>query len=273
MDSNQLLLFRYLLFLLRTMITESKPLLIFTKKFNGLVWKILISSDHSYVAIESRSSEDKTVTFSTIELESGKDLIHDLLLPETWNISMAYAASNCLILTLFDHSLLPERKGIISIDAIEGTINWERFNLSLNQADEHGLIVYDSKIQPKKYYRIDHQSAEILKDSVVESNYANSVSFPELLSNFKLPKGISEELILGKISALQVKDLEIVSFHQKVAGTEYLEQRLLVYQGDKIFIDDILISGIQKLQPESFFISNNRLFYIRSKSEIVSYLV
>lgn len=255
------------------MITESKPLLLFTKKFEGLVWKILISSDHRYVAIESRSSEDKTVTFSTIELESGKDLIHDLLLPETWNISMAYAANNCLILTLFDHSLLPERKGIISIDAIKGTVNWERFNLSLSHADEHGLIVYDPKIQPEKHYRIDHQTAEILNDSDADSNYANSIQFPELLSHYKLPKGISEELILGNRSVLQSEDLEIVSFHQKVADTIYLEQRLLVYQGDKVFIDDILISGIQKYQPESFFICNNRLFYIRSKCEIVSYLV
>lgn len=255
------------------MITESRPLLLFTRKFKGLVWKILISTDHSYVAIESRSSEYKTVTFSAIELESGKDLIHDLLLPETWNISMAYAANNCLVLTLFDQSLLPERKGIISIDTIKGTINWERFNLSLSQADEHGLIVYDPKIQPKKYYRIDHQTAEIMNDSVVESNKANSINFPELLGHYKLPKEISEELIVGKISVLQSKDLKIVSFHQKIAGTEHLEQRLLVYQGDKIFIDDILISGIQKLQPESFFICNNHLFYIRSKSEIVSYLV
>lgn len=259
--------------MLCNMIADYKPLLLFTKNFQGLIWKILVSSDASYLAVELRNSENKTVTFSTIELESGNTLINDLLLQEKWNVSMAYAGNDCLIFILFDHSLFPERKGLISVDPINGTINWERFNLSLSQADEHSLMVYDPKIQPKKYHRIDPKTAEILNDSVIVTTHANNMFFPELFSHYNLPEAISAESIVGGLSALQFKDLEIVSFHQKEADTDYLKQRLIVYQGNKIFIDDILISDIQKLQPESFFICNNCLFYIRNKSEIVSYLV
>lgn len=39
-----------------------------------------------------------------------------------------------------------------------------------------------------------------------------------------------------------------------------MQQRLIVYQQDSIFLDDIMISGIQKMQPEAFFIQNNQLF-------------
>ena len=63
----------------------------------------------------------------------------------------------------------------------------------------------------------------------------------------------------------------MVSFHQKLESN--IQQRLVVYQHDKIFIDDIIIDGIQKLQPESFFMINNCLLYIRNKNEIVSYFV
>ena len=52
-----------------------------------------------------------------------------------------------------------------------------------------------------------------------------------------------------------------------------MQQRLVVYQDDRIFIDDIIIDGIEKLQPESFFIANNRLLYVQNKNEIVSYFV
>ena len=40
-----------------------------------------------------------------------------------------------------------------------------------------------------------------------------------------------------------------------------------------IVIDDIIIDDIQKLQPESFFMMNKQLLYIRNKNEIVSYFV
>lgn len=52
-----------------------------------------------------------------------------------------------------------------------------------------------------------------------------------------------------------------------------MQQRLIVYQQNSIFPDDIMICGIQKLQPEAFFIQNNQLYYIRNKNELVSYLV
>ena len=52
-----------------------------------------------------------------------------------------------------------------------------------------------------------------------------------------------------------------------------MQQRLIVYQQNSIFPDDIMSCGIQKLQPEAFFIKNNLLFYIRNKNELVSYLV
>ena len=74
-----------------------------------------------------------------------------------------------------------------------------------------------------------------------------------------------------RVSVLKISELEIICFHEKI--NHALQQRLIVYQGDKILHEDILISNIQKLQPESFFILNKQLIYIRNKDEIVSYFV
>lgn len=259
------------LFLLIKIMTESVPSHLFSQKINGFIWKVLINSDLTYIAIESRNSETKLVTFSALSLESGDFLFREIKMEEDWNLSLAFAATSNLIITAFDQSLIPESKGIISLHINDGSVNWQRYNLSLNYADDQGLMVFDSKIQPRKYYRIDPGTGEILTEANEIRDTENRLIFPEILSSYKLPDWIDEQMINGSISALKYHDLEMVSFHQKASGS--LEQRLLVYQGDKVFIDDILISGIQKLQPESFFICNKHLFYIRNKSEIISYLV
>lgn len=251
--------------------TEFIPTLLFSHKINGFIWKILINTDHTYIAIESRNSETKEITFSALSLESGDFLFRELKLQEEWNFSLAYAANTKIIITVFDQSLIPENKGIISLNVNDGSVNWERYNLSLDHADDGSLIVFDPKIQPRRYYRIDHNTAEILKESDPIPDKQNSIILPEIFSSYNFPEWIDKQMILGNISVLHYNGLEIISFHQK--KSKNMEQRLLVYQGDRVFIDDILISGIQKFQPESFFISKKHMFYIRNKSEIVSYLV
>lgn len=250
--------------------TDLIPAPLFAHKINGIIWKILINTNHTYIAIESRNAETKQLSFSALSLESGDFLFRDLKLEEEWNLSLTFAGNSNLIISAFDQSLIPESKGIISLNH-DGSINWQRYNLSLDYADDYGLRVFDPRIQPRRYYRIDHQTAGVLNEPNSVSEKQHQLIFPEILSSYKFPDLINEKIIYGNISSLHYNGLEIVSFHQK--KSDFLEQRLLVYQGDKVFIDDILISGIQKMQPESFFISKKHMFYIRNKSEIVSYLV
>lgn len=250
--------------------TDLIPVLLFAHKINGIIWKILINANHTYIAIESRNSETKQLSFSALSLESGNFLFSDLKLEEEWNLSLAFAGNSNLIISAFDQSLIPEHKGIISLNH-DGSVNWQRYNLSLDYADDFGLTVFDPRIQPRRYYRIDHQTADVLSESHSIPEKKKQIIFPEIQSSYEFPDWIDEKIIYGNISVLNYHGLEMVSFHQK--KQDFLEQRLLVYQGDRVFIDDILISGIQKMQPESFFISKKHMFYIRNKSEIVSYLV
>jgi hypothetical protein len=86
-----------------------------------------------------------------------------------------------------------------------------------------------------------------------------------------VPDFILSEEIIGDLSVLHFRDQTIISFHEKIKTK--IHQRLLVYQDSSILLDEILIRDIQKLQPESFFVQKNHLFYVRNKNEIVSYLV
>jgi len=244
---------------------------VFSEKFKGLIWKIRIHEKNGYIAVESRQLESRNVAFSVLDLKTGEMFFKEQTYLESLNLNLAYAAQDNLILTANEHSESPESKGLISINILNGEILWERYNFTLNQAASSGLQVYDPKFYPRKYTWIDHLNAEIISEQK-NSPIANSeLYFPTLLESYSLPIFIKHDLIIGAISVLHINGLNIVSFHQKIENN--IQQRVVVYQDNKILLDDIIIDSIQKLQPESFFIMNNLLLYIRNKNEIVSYFV
>jgi hypothetical protein len=244
---------------------------VFSEKFKGLIWKISIHEKNEYMAIESRHLESKYVSFSVLDLQTGKIFFKERSYLEPMNLNLAYAAQKNLILTVNEHVESPESKGLISINVVNGEILWERYNFSFNQADSSGLQVYDPKIYPRNYLWINHLNAENISKQENSSTRTSDLLFPDLFESYVLPDLIEHGLIIGQISVLHKDGLSIVSFHQKMENN--MQQRLVVYQDDRIFIDDIIIDGIQKLQPESFFMMHKQLLYIRNKNEIVSYFV
>ena len=244
---------------------------VFSEKFKGLIWKIRIHEENGYIAIESRQLESRNVSFTVLDIQTGKIFFKERSYLEPMNLNLEYAAQENLILTVNEHAENPESKGLISINVLTGDILWERYNFSFNQADSLGLQVYDPKIYPRKYLWINHLNAE---NSIKQENSpirTSDLLFPDLFESYVLPDFIKHGLIIGQISVLHKDGLSLVSFHQKTENN--MQQRLVVYQDDRIFIDDIIIDGIEKLQPESFFIANNRLLYVQNKNEIVSYFV
>lgn len=239
------------------------------EKFSGLIWKVKIHVS-GLIAIESRNSDSKEVSFSVFNFLSGETYFKEKVYDESWNLSLAYLTGSNLILNGYEHADSPESKGIISVDVNTGSVIWQKFNVSLNSIQENGLEVFDPRLQPRKYQWIDHLKAEPipvpfdLKENI-------GILFPQASHSGILPPFISQNEIIGDISGLVYADYVFVSFHEKKNSN--MQQRMVVYQGDRILLDDILISDIQKLQPEAFFIQQNHLFYIRNKQEIISYLV
>lgn len=244
---------------------------IFSQKFEGIVWKIEVNEKYDLIAIESRSLESKKTSFSVINYKTGETLIKEKIFQEPWNLNLAYITEKNLVITAFNQAGSPESKGIISVNIQDAEILWEHYNLSLNRVTNEGLQVYDPRINPRRLSWIGHIKGENIaeSDKIQQSN--ETLIHPEFKNQFVIPDFILREEIVGDLSVLCVRDLTIISFHEKVQNN--IQQRLLVYQDDTILLDEILISGIQKLQPESFFMQKNHLFYIRNKNEIVSYLV
>ena len=244
---------------------------ILSEKFEGIIWKIELNEKHGLIAIESRDTELRKTAFSVINYNTGEILFKQKTFEEPWNLNLAYIAEKTLIITAYGQAESPESKGIISIHIPDAKVLWEHYNLTLNWATNDGLQVYDPRINPRRYSWISNIKGDSIREPDHINTKTNNLLFPQLMGSFVIPDFILSEELIGETSVLVFLDLTIISFHEKIQNN--IHQRLLVYQEDSILLDEILIRDIQKLQPESFFIQNNNLFYIRNKSEIVSYLV
>lgn len=244
---------------------------IFSEKFEGIIWKIEVNEKYDLIAIESRTLESKKTSFTVINYKTGEIYLKEKIFQELWNLNLAYIAEKNLIITAYGQPGSPESKGIISVNIKDSEVLWEHYNLSLYKATDEGLQVYDPRINPRRLSWISHIKGENIEESDKIEHSNETLIHPEFKNQFVIPDFILIEEIVGDLSVLCVRDLKIISFHEKIQNN--IQQRLVVYQEDTILLDEILIMDIQKLQPESFFMQKNHLFYIRNKNEIVSYLV
>jgi hypothetical protein len=244
---------------------------ILSEKFDGVIWKIELNENHDLIAIESRTIESRKTSFSVFNYKTGDILLKEKSFRESWNLNLAYITENTLIITGHNQAGSPETKGITSINIHDAEVLWEHYNLSLNKVNDLGLQVFDPRISPRRLSWINHLNGESI---TLINNFEcvnQSLLFPDVTNQFKIPDFILKEEIIGDLSVLHFRNQTIISFHEKI--NTIMHQRLLVYQDSSILLDEILIRDIQKLQPESFFIQKNHLFYVRNKNEIVSYLV
>lgn len=243
----------------------------FSHKINGLIWKIQTNENKALLCIESRNFELKQVAFTLLNFETGEIYFKENIFEEPWKLNLAFTGEENLILNGYEQSESPESKGLMSIDVNSGAILWERYNLSLDSANTNSLKVFDPKINPRRYSWINPLSGEAIAEPENIQIEPTTILFPKLMEQSDLPNFILSNEIVGDVFSFTLHASTIVSFHEKVENK--IQQKILVYQGDRILHDNILIKDIQKLQPESFFIQKNRLFYIRNKNEIVSFLV
>jgi hypothetical protein len=244
---------------------------VFAEKINGLIWRIQIQEETGSLAIESRNIDTKKVLFSVFNYKTGKIFFKEKAFAEPMNANLAYLSDDTLLLKLNEHVGSPENSGLISIELKSAKILWEKYNVAIQQAADYGIQIFDIKISPRRYYWINHLNASILPEPSQISLNSNSIIFPEINNEYSFPNFIEHGSIEGGVAELNIDGFQIICFHEKIEGN--LQQKLLIYQNNKILHEDILINNIQKLQPESFFIIEKQLFYIRNKDEIVSYFV
>jgi hypothetical protein len=151
---------------------------------------------------------------------------------------------------------------------------WSNYSYTFDHLTKNGPVVYDVRIHPRKYFLLDIKTGatDRIYEPYVYKELQNSVILPHAVSPGGLPFNLISVHPFGNtVHYLEYNNFRIVSLHALKGGE--LNQLLLVFDetipgSHTIVYEDLLNTGIQKMQPEAFIIHKNRLIYIKNKCKL-----
>lgn len=239
-----------------------------SEEFNGAIWRMEIDGLSETIFVEIRNSEERTASFGSVDLLTGKLNFKDLVLPERWFTGIEAAYDGILLLHNYQSEASPVHKGLTAVDAANAEIIWSNYTYAFDHLSVNGPVAYNVQIQPKKLFLIDVKTGEITRpyQSVIEQEFINDVVVPQLLPVSFLKQKLPFEPYGNNMHYLEHNNFRIVSLHSFEAGS--LKQHLYIMNNLQLVYEDILNVDIQKIQPEAFIIHKNYLIYVKNKSEL-----
>jgi len=241
----------------------------FSHQFNGLVWRMEIDPITATLLAEIRNEQEKQVTFTSVNLKSGKLNFDHLITNERWLTGMEAAYHGVLYLYYYQSAGSPAHKGIIAVDVVSGQVLWQNYNDAFDHMSINGPVLFDTRLQPRKLFIANSKTGATLHayNSLVDVEAASEIVLPDMVDGAILPQVIAEQVPFGNMIHNHYHNrYRIVSLHT-LNNTE-LSQCLYIFEDDQLLFTDILNTGIQKLQPEAFVLHHNYLIYLKNRSEL-----
>jgi hypothetical protein len=240
-----------------------------SQNLNGIIWRLEIDELTDTMVVEVRNEQDKQTTFTSISLQTGNLNFTGFKTPERWLTGIEAIYNNVILLHHYKHESGPEHKAVIAIDATTANDIWSNYSIAFDHMSINGPIVYNSSIQTKKYLLADINTGEIKRpyDEHIDKPLVNSIVIPHITTPDQMVPGTLPAEAYGNIvHYLNHNKFRIVSLHTFKNGA--LQQHLFIMDGFDIVYQDLLNTGIQKMQPEAFVLHKNALVYIKNKTEI-----
>ena len=238
----------------------------FTQQFNGIVWRMEIDAATDTLAVEIRQDTDKQVSFAAIDLTSGKLNFTGLTTSERWLTGLEGTHNGVILLHHYQSATSPVHKGLIAADAGTGHVLWSNYNYAFSNFCSGGVVLYDTRLQPHKFFLADLKTGATLRDyqPSIDITLQSEITLPDMVA----PEGYLPQQPFGNIiHQLFFKHYRIVSLHA-LTGREELTQQLYIIDGTTISYHDLLNAAIQKLQPEAFVLYKDHLIYLKNRSQL-----
>ncbi|MBE7175163.1 MAG: DUF4905 domain-containing protein [Mucilaginibacter polytrichastri] len=235
-------------------------------RFRGIIWKMLIDEPGGILAVETRGKDDPGAFFTTINLADGAVLLADHQISKEWPCGLEAIRNGVLLLHGYESEGSPAHLGLMALDAAEGTLLWQNFLWAADAFYDEFLTVFNRKILPWKKQPADWRSGNIL-NAEKKGTENSTLKIPVKTAQWPEHLPAPEAAPVGYIDYLRLDEAEILSLHAQ--NEEGFDQHIRVYKNSRLMHQDLLMTGIQKLQPEAFVMQQNRLLYIRNQNELV----
>ena len=238
-------------------------------QFKSAAWRLDIDTNRNIVFAEIRDPADKKVSFAAININTGQVLFDGLETEERWLTGIETAYNGVLLLHGYQSESSPTHKGLIAIEGETGKTLWNNYTITFDHLSINGPVVYDSRLQPPKLFVIDSKTGAMLRsyEPSIDVEIDNHIALPDDLAHeFWASLPLENEPFGNAVHYLDHNSFRIVSLHTFAEGT--LQQHLYIFKGGEIVYQDLLNTGIQKLQPESFLLYKEYLIYLKNQSQL-----
>ncbi|MBI5662398.1 MAG: DUF4905 domain-containing protein [Ignavibacterium album] len=239
----------------------------------------LLPTDSDKIVIEERDREKKEVFFSCLDIQTGKKIFTDLQFEEKYWIGIEKIYKDVIFFHKFERPDLPNHKGIVAFDIKSQTTLWENQNKFISAGDDK-VVLISNDYGITKLILVDYLSGEIItdgtefleltsqKEDYTSYTYANKVSQQEFnsLAHPDFKKRISEYVIKDYVNFVSRDKTSLFSFHHINSDGKFNNIFFAVDEDGTILLQETLNTGLEKIEPESFFIKNDLLFLLLGSS-------
>lgn len=255
------------------------------------IWRIVLT-DLDQIVIEERDVQKKEVYFSCIDRVSGKFFWKDkTFLDEKFWIGIEGTNSKYLILHQFEKPDMPNHKKIINVDLNSGEVLWVNEDLTFYDLDENYVYGYIPQFEKNEFFRLAIEDGDIISElgseeearpilnSIKEKDYSrywftetlNNLPVNEQISNY-ISKFLTNNLYLTFCEFIDRTNYLVFNVYDKIEPRSLIN-RLIVF--DKTEEKPILIETLNQATPapipDSFFMYDDDLYFIKDKMELVAY--
>ena len=274
---------------------QLKPAWIFDA--GTLIWRIFFTSNNLIIG-ETRNQEAKSTGFFCVDMQSGKSLWKNISFDEPWWIGIEAVHERWMILHGFVRPDMPEHRGIRVVDIESGKLLWRNDSLSFWFVDNAKLYAHKYLFEKHIGCELDINTGTIiteqsdnldlmqeLRQKVVQKEFEcqQNVIFPELFDENEtdsviktIVQGMTEGKALeGWIEYFSRLDVLIVSHYrhtQNKSESSLLNNILSVYdlKNEKMLYNEIIAEDVKTPSPDSFFIKNDLLFFIKHQTMLTA---
>ena len=256
-----------------------------TYDFDARIWKTSVDGASSFIALELRSDEEVSVSFSVIDLSQNSVIVDEINFEESWWVSLSAISYPFVFFQHFEGEQTPKQTKVSLYHIEQKELLWDCEGFQLEFFDEkyaYGFLMEEDPIY-SKIELLNGEFTEITKSSFEEkrdmlsSEENKMVSFPVVYHEedeyfLKLQQFFEIKLdvkITKACEYLEHDEFVIIAYY--VLETGKLIHRLLLMDNQmNILYHEALEEMNKGIASGSFFVYRNKLISIQSKNNLLT---
>ncbi|GAA4792367.1 hypothetical protein GCM10023231_20560 [Olivibacter ginsenosidimutans] len=245
----------------------------FSHRFDGLIWKMDIYEPAELLALEWRTTEG-IPRFSVIHYSSGQLLADAISYGDRW-WTLAAVTAHQVLLHHYPQPNQGQTSALAALSIDTGKILWERFNLQFQELLMEGIAVKQGFMGANDISVLDSYTGHTrISRTKLEKlrPLQRSIQVAQPTTDTPTIPLLAHTALAGPYFRATSGTREFWAYH--VHQEKGFRLLLSVFDAGKIIFNECIVDQLHQLLPETFFLVNQQLFFIRNnKQEIVSYFV